>query len=366
YLPNMKVAMEATRKHEAICEACICYTGDILDPARTKYDLEYYLNLARELEKMGAHILAIKDMAGLLKPEAAKVLVKALKQEVGLPIHFHTHDTSGIQAAAVLNASGVKLDIADAAMAPLSGGTSQPNLNTLVETLRFSSRGTGLNAEHLDAIADYWRNVREFYTAFESETLPATADLYRHEMPGGQYTNLYQQARALGLADRWPEVCRIYADVNQLFGDIVKVTPSSKAVGDMALFMVANEFDVDDVLNPDRELAFPASVKDLIGGFMGKPPGGFPKKVVKCILRGEKPLRGRAGAIMPPVDFKAAREEVAKLVPGEPTERQVLSSLLYPKVFPDFIKHRTDYGDTSVLPTPVFLHGLQQGEEIAV
>ncbi len=366
YLPNMKVAMEAARNHGALCEACICYTGDILDPARQKYDLEYYLNLGRELKKMGAHILAVKDMAGLLKPEAAKVLVKALKEETGLPIHLHTHDTAGIQAASILNAAGVKLDIADAAMAPLSGGTSQPNLNTLVETLRFTKRNTGLNPDHLDVLAEYWRNVREFYTAFESETLPATADLYRHEMPGGQYTNLFQQARALGLAPQWPKVCKTYADVNQLFGDIVKVTPTSKAVGDMALFLVANELKAEDTLDPNRELAFPASVKDLVSGRMGKPHGGFPKGVVNRILRGEKPMRGRAGATLPAVDFSAAKAELSKLLPSEPTEQQVLSHVLYPKVYSDFAKHRIEFGDTSVLPTPVFLHGMRQGEEIAI
>ncbi|WFB35839.1 pyruvate carboxylase [Kiritimatiellota bacterium B12222] len=366
YLPNMKVAMEAARKHDAICEACICYTGDILDPTRQKYNLEYYLHLARELKKMGAHILCIKDMAGLLKPEAAKVLVKALKEEVGLPVHLHTHDTSGIQAASILNAADMQLDIADAAMAPLSGGTSQPNLNTLVETLRFGKRNTELNPDHLDVLAEYWRNVREFYTAFESETLPATADLYRHEMPGGQYTNLYQQARALGLANRWPDVCKTYADVNQLFGDIVKVTPTSKAVGDMALFLVANDLKATDTLDPNRELAFPASVKDLVSGRMGKPHGGFPKGVVTRILRGDKPMRGRAGSTLPAVDFTAAKAEVRQLINTEPTEQQVLSYVLYPKVYTDFAKHRTEYGDTSVLPTPVFLHGMRQGEEIAI
>jgi len=366
YLPNMKVAMEAARKHDALCEACLCYTGDILDPARTKYDLAYYVNLAKELEKMGAHILAVKDMAGLLKPEAAKILIKTLKQEVGLPIHFHTHDTAGIQAAAILNAAQVKLDIADAAMAPLSGGTAQPNLNTLAETLRFTPRNTHLNPSHLDALADYWRNVREFYTAFETDTLPATADLYRHEMPGGQYTNLYQQARALGLADRWPEICDTYAGVNQLFGDIVKVTPTSKAVGDMALFLVANDLKPDDVKDPDRELAYPASIKDLVSGRMGKPHGGFPWGIVKQILKDEKPLRGRAGSSLPPVDFEQARKDVATMVHGDPTDQLVLSYVLYPTVFQEYIEHRIRYGDTSVLPTPVFFHGMRQGEETAI
>ncbi|MEX2288413.1 MAG: pyruvate carboxylase, partial [Planctomycetaceae bacterium] len=264
WLPNMRVAMDAVLKTGAICEAAICYTGDILNPARPKYDLKYYVDLAKELEGMGAHILAIKDMAGVCKPYAAELLIKTLKQEIGIPIHFHTHDTAGVQAGAIIRATEVGLDIADAAMAPLSGGTSQPNLNTLVEALRFTKRDTGLAASSLDAIAEYWRTVREFYAPFESPVLRAGADLYRHEMPGGQYTNLFEQARALGLADRWPDVCCVYADVNQMLGDIVKVTPTSKAVGDMALFMVANDVSVGDVLDPKRDLVFPQSVIDLV------------------------------------------------------------------------------------------------------
>ncbi|MFK7819772.1 MAG: biotin/lipoyl-containing protein, partial [Planctomycetaceae bacterium] len=340
--------------------------GDISNPNRTKYDLKYYVSLAKELESMGAHILAIKDMAGLCKPNAAKLLVKTLKEEVGIPIHFHTHDTSGIQAGAILQASEVDLDVADAAMAPLSGGTSQPNLNNVVEMLRFGDRDTGLPSENLDAVAEYWRAAREFYTPFESQVLPATADLYHHEMPGGQYTNLFQQARALGLADRWAEVCRVYAGVNQLFGDIVKVTPTSKAVGDMALFMVANELTNEDILDEGRDVAFPASVLDLIGGGMGQPPGGFPEKVKERILLGKKEFTGRPGETLPPADFKAAAKEVEEFLGHEPTEREVVTYLLYPKVYRQFEEHFQAYSDTSVLPTPCFFYGLLQEEEIAV
>jgi len=310
WIPNMKVTMESVIKSGAICEAAICYSGDILNPDRSKYTLDYYLDMARQLESMGAHILCIKDMGGLCKPEAARLLVQALKAELSIPVHFHTHDTAGIQAAAILSASDAKLDIADAAMAPLSGGTSQPNLNTLVESMRFGKRHTGLQTAHLDQIADYWRQLREYYVPFESETLPAGADLYRHEMPGGQYTNLLEQARALGLADQWARVCDTYANVNQLFGDLVKVTPTSKVVGDMALFMVANDLTTDDVMDANRELAFPRSVVDLFSGKMGKPYQGFPKKVQQRILRGEKPLRGRPGASLPAADFKAAGEHL--------------------------------------------------------
>jgi len=366
WTPNLRVAVEAVLKTGALCEAALCYTGDILDPKRSKYDLKYYVGLAKDLERMGAHLLAIKDMAGLCKPYAAELLVKTLKQEVGIPVHFHTHDTSGVQAASIVKAADVGLDIADAACAPLSGGTSQPNLNTLVEALRFTRRASSLSGEHLDALAEYWRAVREFYTAFESPVLAAGADLYQHEMPGGQYSNLYQQARALGLADRWREVCRVYAEVNQLFGDLVKVTPTSKAVGDMTLFMVANELSSADVLDDSRELAFPQSVVDLLSGRMGQTAGGFPRKIRQRVLRGEKPLRGRPGASLPPADFAAAEEKIHPMLGRRPSRREVVSYWLYPNVYADFAAHQEKYVDTSVLPTPAFLDGLEPGEEIAV
>ncbi|MFN7146624.1 MAG: pyruvate carboxylase, partial [Myxococcota bacterium] len=366
WVENMRVAMDAVIESGALCEAAICYTGDVTNPNRTKYDLKYYVDLAKDLEKRGAHLLAIKDMAGLCKPEAARRLVKALKEEIGIPIHFHTHDTAGTQAGSILYAAEAKLDIADAAMAPLAGGTSQVNLNTLNEALRFGKRETGLKTEHLDAIAEYWRAVREFYAPFESYALPTTGDLYRHEMPGGQYTNLYMQARALGLADRWPDVCRLYAEVNEMFGDIVKVTPTSKSVGDMALFMVANNYTKDDILNGTRDLAYPESVIDLISGAMGQPPGGFPKKVRDRILKDRKPFKGRPGASLPPADFEATAAELRGLLKREPSRREVVSSILYPKVFKDFALHQQKYSDVSHLPTPVFLYGMEPGEEIAV
>ncbi|MEM7236035.1 MAG: pyruvate carboxylase subunit B, partial [Planctomycetota bacterium] len=366
WVPNMRVAMEACLETDAICEATICYTGDITNPSRTKYSLKYYVELAKELEKLGAHILAIKDMAGLCKPEAARQLVKTLKEEIGIPIHFHTHDTAGTQAATILAAAEVGLDIADAAMAPLSGGTAQVNLNTLSEAVRFGDRPTGLSSDHLDSVADYWLAVRDFYTAFESMALPGTADLYSHEMPGGQYTNLYQQAHALGLADQWRDVCRIYADVNSLFGDIVKVTPTSKAVGDMALFMVANDLSADDVLTSEREYSWPASVIDLIGGAMGQPPGGFPEAVKAKILGDEKGFDGRPGETLPPADFDAKAKELEELLGYAPSPREVLSSLLYPRVFEDFARFRQEFSDTSDLPTPAFLYGMQPGEEVSI
>ena len=366
WVPNMRVAIEATREAGAICEAAICYTGDILDPRRSKYSLDYYVKLAKELEKLGANILAIKDMAGLCKPHAAAVLVKALRDAVDLPIHLHTHDTGGVQAAAILNAAGAGLDIADAAMAAMSGGTSQPNLNTLVEGLRNTPRESPLSGAALDEISEYWREAREFYTAFESPVLAAGSDLYQHEMPGGQYTNLFQQAQSLGLSSRWPEVCRVYADVNQLFGDIVKVTPTSKAVGDMALFLVANDLSTADLMAGSRELAYPRSVLDLLGGRMGQVEGGFPTDVRDKILRDEKPLEGRPGESIPPADLPATRTKVAEMVEGDATGQDVVSYLMYPQVFEQFAAHQRQYSDVGVLPTPVFLHGMSPGEEIAV
>jgi len=365
WAPNMRVAMDAVLETGTICEAAICYTGDILNPGRPKYNLKYYVDLAKQLEKMGAHILAIKDMAGLCKPDAAELLVKTLKQEIGIPIHLHTHDTAGMQAGAILQASRVGLDIADAAMAPMSGGTSQPNLNAIVEATRFSQRPTGLVTEPIDGIARYWETVREYYKPFETVMLPATADLYQHEMPGGQYTNLYQQAKALGLAERWPQICKVYAEVNQLVGDIVKVTPSSKSVGDMALFMVANNLTAADILDEKRDLAFPESVVDLVGGKMGQPPGGFPANVVRRIMRDRPVVTGRPGESLPAVDWAAAAAKVQAFLKREPTRREVVTWVLYPKVYEEFAAHQAKYSDTSGLPTPVFFYGQQAAEEIA-
>ena len=366
WMPNMKVAMEAVIKSGAICEAAICYTGDILDKKKTKYDLKYYVELAKELEKMGAHILAIKDMAGLCKPYACELLVKALKQEVGIPIHFHTHDTSGVQAAAIIKGAEQKLDIADAGFAPLSGLTSQPNLNSVVETLRYTKRDTGLDAEQLQRTAEYWEVVREFYTPFESTMKASTADVYHNEMPGGQYTNLFEQAQAVGLGHRWHEITRMYADVNRMLGDIVKVTPSSKAVGDMALFMIANNLTEADVLDERRDLSFPESVIDLLSGRMGQPPGGFPKAIQKRILRGEKPLTTRPGAKLPPADLSAAAAELEKKFGRKFSQRDVVTYLIYPRVYSDFLAQQDQYGDLSVLPTPTFFYGPQLGEEVTI
>jgi pyruvate carboxylase len=366
WVPNLRLAIDAVRNTGMLCEAAICYTGDILDPARPKYDLKYYVELAKQLEKLGANLLGIKDMAGLCKPLAARTLVQALKQEIGIPIHFHTHDSAGGQLASLLTAAEEDVDIVDAAMAPFSGLTSQPNLNTLVEHMRFSPRDTGLSFDTLEGTAEYWEAVRRYYRPFESGQLASSAEVYRHEMPGGQSTNLYQQARAVGLQGRWAEVRRMYAEVNRMFGDIVKVTPTSKVVGDMALFMVANGLTPEDVLEGERELAFPESVVEFFEGKLGQPPGGFPRALQKRILRGRKPLRGRPGATLPPANFDAIRKDLEKDLRRPASERDVLSHTLYPRVFPEFAAHQQQYSDTSVLPTPVFFYGMEPGEEISV
>ncbi|MDX1962371.1 MAG: pyruvate carboxylase [Pirellulales bacterium] len=366
WVPNMRVAMEGVLRHGGICEAAICYTGDILDPARPKYNLKYYVELAKELEKMGAHFLAIKDMAGLCKPYAAKQLVAALKQEIGIPIHFHTHDTSGISGASLLQAADAGVDVIDGALAPFSGLTSQPNLNALVEALRHTPRSTTVDHEQLRRLAHYWQDVRQYYVPFESDMRASDADLYLHEMPGGQFTNLQEQARALGLSNRWEEVCQAYAEVNQLVGDIVKVTPTSKSVGDLALFLVTNNLTCADLLRSDREFAFPESVIDLVGGRMGQPPGGFPPQVMQRILRDTPAMTGRPGESLPPADLAAAAEKLQPILGRAPTSQETITYVLYPRVYQDFCQHVLKYADTSTLPTPYFLYGQQTGEELTL
>jgi pyruvate carboxylase len=366
---NMQLAVEAVRSDtHAICEASICYTGDLLDPARTKYSLDYYVRLAKRLEKMGTHILCIKDMAGLCKPQAAFKLVKTLRDEVGVPIHFHTHDTSGINAASVLRAADAGVDVVDAALASMSGMTSQPCLNSLVAALRNTDRDTGLDQEVLDELSRYWAGVRELYYPFEEALKAPGPDVYQHEMPGGQYTNLRQQARDLGLDDRWPEICRVYAQANQLVGDIVKVTPSSKVVGDLALFMVTNDLKPADILESKSPLGFPQSVVEMMQGMLGQPEGGWPKNFQDVVLRSARvsPITGRPGAAMAPADFSAAARSIQEKARREPREEEVLSYLLYPQVFSDFLDHSLHYGDTSTIPTANFFYGLQPGDEIAV
>ena len=366
WVDNMRVAMDAVRESGALCEAAICYTGDLTDPARPKYNLGYYVNLAKQLEQAGAQILGIKDMAGVCKPRAARELIRALKQEVGIPIHFHTHDTSGIAAATVLAAVEAGCDAVDGALDALSGLTSQPNLGSIAAALAGGERDPGLDLNALQGLSHYWEGVRRGYAPFEAEIRSGTADVYRHEMPGGQYTNLREQARAMGLEHRWGEVAKAYADVNQLFGDIVKVTPTSKVVGDLALFMVANGLTPAEVADPDREIAFPESVISLMRGELGYPPDGFPPALQRKILKGQAPLAGRAGDWLPAVDLEAARAQAEAATGRQIQDTDLASHLMYPKVFKDYAAHRSHFGDVSMLPTPAFFYGLQPGEEISV
>ncbi|MEZ5589249.1 MAG: pyruvate carboxylase [Gammaproteobacteria bacterium] len=366
WVENMRVAIDAVLDSGKLCEGAICYTGDLLDPKRPKYNLQYYVNIAQELERAGVHILSIKDMAGVCKPAAAHQLISTLKQETGLPIHFHTHDTSGIAAASVLAAIDAGVDAVDAAMDSMSGLTSQPNLGAIVAALRGNERDPGLDGDALRSIAHYWEGVRRHYAAFESDIRSGTADVYRHEMPGGQYTNLREQARAMGLEHHWPEVAEMYAQVNQLFGDIVKVTPTSKVVGDMALFMVTAGLTPADVLNPDKEINFPESVVSLFKGQQGFPPDGFPPQLTRRILGTEPPPRERPGAHLPPTDLAAERAKAQELSERELHDTDLASYLMYPKVYADYAQHRSQYGNVAVLPTPVFFYGMQEGDEIGV
>jgi pyruvate carboxylase len=370
WVENMRVAIDAVLETGALCEGAICYTADLFDASRPKYDLKYYVGIARELQRAGVHVLAIKDMAGVCRPRAAAALVKALKEETGLPLHFHTHDTSGAAAASVLAAVEAGCDAVDGALDAMSGLTSQPNLSSIAAALSGTAREPGLPAEALHAASTYWEGVRRFYSPFESEIRSGTADVYRHEMPGGQYTNLREQARAMGIAHRWTEVSQTYAEVNRLFGDIVKVTPTSKVVGDMALMMVASDLSAADVLDPVREVAFPESVVSLFKGELGFPPDGFPADVSRKVLKlgpaDALPEPYRPGDRLPPVDLAAARAHAERDC-GQPLDdRQLASYLMYPKVMREYCAHVRSYGDTSVLPTPVFFYGAQPLQEMAL
>ncbi|MCF7686929.1 MAG: pyruvate carboxylase [Cephaloticoccus sp.] len=386
YLPNLRVAMEAVQDTHAVCEGTLCYAGDILDEKRDKFSLKYYVRMAKELEKMGAHTIAIKDMAGICRPFAAHKLVKTLKSEVGVPIHFHTHDTSGINAASVMQASAAGVDIVDLAIASMSGSTAQPNLNSIVAALQHTPRDTKLDLLQLDAYSDYWEQVRTFYAPFDTAPKTGSAEVYLHEMPGGQFTNLKEQANSMGVAHRWPEIARTYAEVNQLFGDIVKVTPSSKVVGDMALFLFSRGIKPADVVNlPPGETPFPESVLDMLEGGLGWPEGGWPTGLWRAVL-GEK--RFKAAQAKYRADLAKEKKRAARKSTGRksislaeldqlkaalaaklhrnPTDDEFYSHLMYPQVFADFAKHQREYGKVAVLPTPAFFYGLEPQEEISV
>ena len=366
WIDNMRVSMDTILEENKLCEAAICYTGDMLNEAKPKYQLKYYLDMARELEKAGAHILCIKDMGGLMKPAAARVLFKELRNEVGLPIHFHTHDTSGISAATVLAAVQSGVDAVDAAMDALSGNTSQPCLGSIVAALKGDERDPALDEDAIQRISFYWESVRSQYAAFESDLKGPASEVYLHEMPGGQFTNLKEQARSLGLAPRWHEVAQTYADVNEMLGDIVKVTPSSKVVGDLALMMVSQDLSIDDVTHPDKEIAFPDSVVAMMKGELSQTPGGWPKVFQEKVLKGEAPLTERAGASIPAVDLVATKKELEESLLKEISEQELASYNMYPKVFTDFSAAQEEYGPTSVLPTSVYFYGLKVADELFI
>ncbi|CUH19741.1 2-oxoglutarate carboxylase small subunit [Jannaschia seosinensis] len=363
WVENMRVAMDAVIETGRVCEGTVCYTGDLLDPDRAKYDLKYYVGMAKELEAAGAHVLGLKDMAGLMKPAAARLLIRALKDELSIPVHFHTHDTAGIACATILAATEAGVDAADVAMDSFSGNTSQATFGTIVSALKDDARDTGLDIAAVRGLDTYWDAVRAQYLAFESGLQAPSSEVYLHEMPGGQFTNLKAQARSMGLEERWHEVAQMYADVNRMFGDIVKVTPSSKVVGDMALMMVAQGLTVNQVLDPKVEVSFPDSVVDMMRGNLGQPPGGWPSALQKKVLKGEKPLTDRPGKHLKPVDLEAVRAEVAQKLDCEIDDEDLNGYLMYPKVFSDYAERHATYGPVRALPTPVFFYGMEPGDE---
>ena len=366
WVENMRVAMDAVIEQDKICEGAICYTGDILDPDRAKYDLKYYVGMARELRDAGAHVVGLKDMAGLLKPAAARILIRTLKEEIGLPIHFHTHDTAGVAIASIMAAAEAGVDAVDCAMDAFSGNTSQATLGSVVEALRHTERDTGLDIKAIREISDYFEAVRAQYAAFESGLQAPASEVYLHEMPGGQFTNLKAQARSMGLEERWHEVAQTYADVNRMFGDIVQVTPSSKVVGDMALMMVSQGLSRADVENPDTDVAFPDSVIDMMRGNLGQPPGGFPETIVKKVLKDEAPNTERPGKHLAPVDLEATRADLSRQLDGFRIDDEDLNGyLMYPKVFLDYMGRHRQYGPVRTLPTRTFFYGMEPGEEIS-
>lgn len=367
WLEAMKVSIKTVRERtNSIAEAAICYTGDILDPEQKKYTLDYYIDFAKQLENEGAHIIAIKDMAGLLKPYAAKELISALKSEINLPIHLHTHDTSSVQSATYLQAIEAGVDVVDVALGSMSGLTSQPNFNSVASYMQGHEREQKLNINSLNEYSTYWEYVREYYYPFESGLKAGTAEIYDNEIPGGQYSNLRPQAEALGLGNKFETVKKNYALVNHMFGDLVKVTPSSKVVGDMALYMTSNNLTPDDIFEKGHTLSFPDSVVDLFKGELGQPVGGFPKKLSKIILKGEKPFTDKPNKHLEPVDFNKEMEAFKKKFDGHDDEADLLAYLLYPKVYEEFYNHQQKYGEVGYIPTLAFFYGMKNGEEILV
>ena len=366
WVEQLKPAMEEVKNQGKICEAAISYTGDILDKSRKKYTLDYYIKLAKQLKEAGADIIAIKDMAGLVKPYAAKVLVEAIKEETGLPIHFHTHDTSGNGEASVLMAVEAGADIVDLAMSSMAGLTSQPSLNSILAALSNTKKASSVDFSKAQEVASYFEKVRKYYFCCETGLKAPTAEVYEHEIPGGQYSNLVVQVESLGLIDKWEQIKKMYKKVNNLLGDLIKVTPSSKVVGDLALFLVQNNLEPEDLYTKGENLSFPDSVVSFFKGMMGQPYGGFNEKLAKIVLKGEKPLKDRPGKLLPPFDFEKAHEELKAQFKREFTDEELVSFALYPKVFVDYLKFTNEYGDASILDTRAFFYPLKTNEEIEV
>lgn len=365
WVENMRVAMDAVHASGKICEGTICYTGDALDPARAKYDIKYYVNMAKELEATGIHVLGFKDMAGVMTAAVAEVLFPALKDAVDLPIHFHTHDTSGAAISTILTAAQAGVDCVDVAMDALSGNTSQPTFGSVLEALKHGARASSIDITKAREISDYWSAVRGQYAAFESGMQAPASEVYLHEMPGGQFTNLKAQARSMGLEERWHQVALAYADVNQMFGDIVKVTPSSKVVGDMALMMVSQGLTRVDVEDPKKEVSFPDSVIDMMLGNLGQPPGGFPQGIVEKVLKGKKPNTERPGKHLEPIGLEDMRKEARDAAGGIEIDDEDLNGyLMYPKVFADYARRHAVYGPVRCLPTMTYFYGMKPEEEI--
>lgn len=366
WIEGMTVALDETLNQGKIAEACICYTGDILDESRTKYNLDYYIRMAKELEKRGSHILGIKDMSGLLKPMAAYRLISALKQEIGIPVHLHTHDTSGNGVATVLMAAQAGVDVVDAAFNSMSGLTSQPALNSIVAALQNSQRDTGIDTDKIQKISEYWRDVRPVYAGFESELVTSTAEIYKYEIPGGQYSNLKPQVESFGLGHKFEEVKDMYKAVNEMLGDIVKVTPSSKAVGDMAIFMVQNDLTPENIYEKGQGIDFPDSIVSYFEGMMGQPEGGFPEKLQKLVLKGKPAITCRPGELLPPEDFDVIKKHLRDDLELEGTDREAISYAMYPKVFDDYVKTLKKEGNFRYMGSDIFFHSLEVGETCEV
>ncbi|MEG0642201.1 MAG: pyruvate carboxylase subunit B, partial [Clostridium sp.] len=366
WLKGMEVATDEVIKSGKIAEVCMCYTGDILDKTKSKYTVEYYVNLAKEIEKMGAHILCIKDMSALLKPYAAYELITALKKEITIPIHLHTHDTTGNGVATILMAAEAGVDIVDTAFNSMAGLTSQPALNSIVEALKNTKRDTGMDTDSLQKISDYWGAIRPVYSDFESDLTSASAEIYKYEIPGGQYSNLKPQVESFGLGHRFDEVKSMYKEVNDMLGDIVKVTPSSKMVGDMAIFMVKNDLTSENIEEKGSHLAFPDSAVDYFKGMMGQPEGGFPENIQKIVLKGEEAIVCRPGELIPSEDFDKIKEYLIETHGIDPTMEDILAYALYPKVFDEYLEFIKKSGDFSKMGSSTFFHGLAEGETAEV